>query len=200
MSQDQSGREPELPPSPNATEIVWLAIVFEAGLVIVAMGLGWVLQVPPFEKLVASARAVSLGTAATLPMLVMLWWGVTRPDGMLGQVARQAEQLAGQLFARASVPELLLVSLAAGFGEEALFRGVLQTVVANFAGTVPGVIVAAILFGLAHSLSRAYAIIAAVIGLYFGWLYVATDNLMVPIVAHTLYDFFALLWLRKAWQ
>ena len=201
MPNEEPGPEHEPPRTPPpGTEVVWVAIAFETALIGVALGLGWALQVPPFERLVASASGVSIGTAATIPMLVMLWWGVTRPDSAIGQVAQQAGHMARELFARASVPELLLVSLAAGFGEEALFRGVLQTLVANFGGEVTGLVVASVAFGLAHALSKAYAILATIIGMYLGWLYLATDNLMVPIVTHTLYDFFALLWLRRTWE
>jgi membrane protease YdiL (CAAX protease family) len=50
-------------------------------------------------------------------------------------------------------------------------------------------------FGLAHPISTTYAVLASLIGIYLGFLFVATDNLLVPIVTHAAYDFLALVYL-----
>ena len=42
------------------------------------------------------------------------------------------------------------------------------------------------------------ALLAGVVGLYLGGLYLLTGNLLVPIVVHALYDIVALGYLRKA--
>jgi CAAX protease family protein len=55
----------------------------------------------------------------------------------------------------------------------------------------------AIAFGLAHWISTAYAVVAAIVGLYLGALYLFADNLLAPIVTHALYDFVALLVLAR---
>ena len=178
--------------------MLWIALAFEAGLVLVALALGWILGIAPFAQAFVHAGDLLLGLVATTPMLLVLWWGLTRPDGAIGFATRQAAQLTQQLFAGASVPGLLLLSMAAGFGEEALFRGVLQPLFSNFGGEIAGLVLASVVFGLAHALSRAYAVLAALIGVYLGGLYLVTDNLMVPIVTHSAYDFVALLWLRGA--
>ena len=39
--------------------------------------------------------------------------------------------------------------------------------------------------------------LAGLIGLYLGWLWLAVGNLLVPIVVHALYDFVALMYLVK---
>ena len=54
----------------------------------------------------------------------------------------------------------------------------------------------AILFGLLHAVNAAYAVLATLMGLYLGWLWMATGNLAVPIVAHAVYDFLALVFSR----
>ena len=41
----------------------------------------------------------------------------------------------------------------------------------------------------------ACAMIAALMGLYLGWIAIVSDNLLVPIIAHALYDFWALTYL-----
>lgn len=173
-----------------------IALVFEAALVLVALAVGWVFGIAPFAQASVVAGDLLIGLVATAPMLAVLWWGLTRPDGAIGFATRQAAQLTQQLFAGASVPGLLLLSMAAGFGEEALFRGVLQPLFENFGGELAGLVLASVAFGLAHALSPAYAVLAGLVGVYLGGLYLATDNLIVPIVAHSVYDFIALLWLR----
>ena len=54
------------------------------------------------------------------------------------------------------------------------------------------VAISATLFGLAHFLSATYAVIAALVGAYLGWLHLVSGNLLVPIVAHAVYDLVAL--------
>lgn len=174
-----------------------IVCVLEGGLVIVALGLGWVFGVAPFAEAVADTDAIVAGILATVPMLVMLWWGLSRPRGTVGRVTRQGAELARKVFPETSSAGLALVALLAGLGEEALFRGFLQQGLAGALGEPLAICLAALAFGAAHAMSRAYAVIATVIGAYLGIAYAYTDNLMVSIIAHALYDFVALLWLRR---
>jgi len=48
-----------------------------------------------------------------------------------------------------------------------------------------------------HTITPAYALLAALIGLYLGGIWMATDNLLVPITIHAVYDFLVLLYLIK---
>jgi membrane protease YdiL (CAAX protease family) len=54
-----------------------------------------------------------------------------------------------------------------------------------------------VLFGLLHLVTPTYAVLAALMGGYLGWLYVRTGNLLVAIIVHALYDFFALSYFVK---
>ena len=65
-----------------------------------------------------------------------------------------------------------------------------------FSPTV-GLIGASLLFGLAHLLTTSYAVVTALAGLYLGGLFLATDNLLAPIVTHAVYDFLALVYLVR---
>jgi len=93
-----------------------------------------------------------------------------------------------------SLWQLALLALAAGVGEELLFRGLLQQ---GLCGCFPGkewsvIVAVSLFFGVAHCLTKTYIILAFVISLYLGLLYFWTGNLLVPIFVHVLYDFFVL--------
>ena len=87
--------------------------------------------------------------------------------------------------------EIVGVSLAAGVGEELLFRGAVQ---AEF-----GLVVASGLFGLAHIGGRSsvvFGLWVVVMGFGLGWLVHATGGLLAPVVAHTAYDAAAISYIR----
>ena len=58
---------------------------------------------------------------------------------------------------------------------------------------------ASVLFGVLHAMTVVYAVLAVLAGLYLGWLWQATGNLLVPVVCHALSDFLVLLVLLR-WQ
>ena len=86
----------------------------------------------------------------------------------------------------------VVLGLAAGVGEEWLFRGVLQFELADRMGDVVGVALSSLVFGLLHAVTPLYAFLAGLASIYFGAIYLYTDNLAVPMVCHTLYDIGAL--------
>jgi uncharacterized protein len=49
-------------------------------------------------------------------------------------------------------------------------------------------------FGLLHAVTPLYAILATIASVYFGAIYIVTDNLAVPISCHAVYDIGALLY------
>jgi membrane protease YdiL (CAAX protease family) len=111
-------------------------------------------------------------------------------------VALVTEQI-GPALAGCSVAELALLAAAAGVSEEVLFRGVLQTGLARAVPAWLALVVAGAAFGLVHFASRAYAVVAGVIGVYLGALFLVQGSLLTPIVTHALYDFAALLYLTR---
>ena len=168
------------------------AILFEGGLVLLALALGWLLGEPPFGTVRFGWRPLLWGTLATLPPLIALSWLLHAQNARLAELVRTVEEMIGPLFAGASSGALLVLAILAGIGEEGLFRGVLQSALAGPTGPWGALLLASALFGLVHFVTATYAVLAALIGLYLGWLFLRTGNLLVPIVVHALYDFVAL--------
>jgi len=88
-----------------------------------------------------------------------------------------------------------LIGISAGLWEEIAFRGLMQANLANWSRLSPtsAVAIAAIIFGSLHAMTPLYFFLATVAGAYFGYLFLATGNLVVPIVAHAVYDFVAIM-------
>ncbi len=170
---------------------VTAAIAFELSLVAVAALLGALFATRPLMSASLSPWALSAGLAAAVPMAAGLpvLLRTTHPEVL--RIRRILDATLPRLFGDAGTLALALTALAAGIGEEALFRGLLQGALTGPLGTWGALLVASLVFGLAHAVTGLYALIATVFGLYLGGLWVATGDLTVPIVAHAAYDFVA---------
>ena len=164
---------------------------------LLALGLGWWMTPRPQDRIVWSAEGWAIGFAATLPLLVT--FAISRRLRLkpLQDLKKLVDELLVRLFDGCTLPQLAMISLLAGLGEELLFRGLLQPWLSEKAGLLIGLILTSALFGLLHAITFTYAVLAGLIGVYFGWLLVETENLLPPIVAHTMYDFVVLAYLTR---
>jgi membrane protease YdiL (CAAX protease family) len=171
-----------------------LAVVFEASLVLVAWGIGWAVGQSPWEKLTWRTKDLILGIAAAVPLLWALAACGRLPWRPIARIRQIWQEIFRPFFGAWSVAELAVFSVMAGVGEELLFRGLAQEALGRWLGLWPGILLASLLFGTAHLLTVTYGIIVTLVGIYLGWCYVASGNLLVVIVAHALYDFLALVY------
>jgi membrane protease YdiL (CAAX protease family) len=177
--------------------ILLLTVVCEGSLCGLAFVLSYWWDVPLLPGLYWDPSAQLLGIFASLPLLVLFVLCLRWPIGPLKGIARFCREVIGPLFASCTWYELAGIALLAGLGEELLFRGVLQVAVSRWLGPATALIAVSVLFGLLHSMTPAYAVIAGLMGFYLGCLWIGTGNLLVPILAHALYDFVALVWLAR---
>ncbi|CAN5914346.1 hypothetical protein BH23PLA1_BH23PLA1_42240 [soil metagenome] len=177
--------------------MILIGVALELALVGVAWGLGLWFGVSAWETLQWSWRGLGLGVLATLPMVPVFLVCERWPFGPLRRIRQFIDEVVRPLLGGASTFELALLALAAGLGEELLFRGVIQAVLDDRLGTWQALILASLIFGLLHAITPGYVVLAAGIGAYLGWTWIASGNLLVPIVAHALYDFLALVYLLQ---
>jgi membrane protease YdiL (CAAX protease family) len=183
---------------PTTRRIVWLAVAFEGCLALLALGLGWLPGVQaPLQKIHWNARDAAWGVAACLPLLIVFLICVHWPVGPLVRIKQLSEEFIREWFTSCSVPQLALISLSAGIGEEMLFRGVIQETLSAWIDPLTGIVLASLLFGLMHPITPFYIVLAALMGAFLGWIFVVTDNLLPAIITHGLYDFLALTYLTR---
>jgi uncharacterized protein len=179
-----------------------MAVIVEGGLALVALVLAWLFSVPLRVQLPSTTSdlvsATLRGLLVTLPMLVAFFWLVHSSRATLRQLREQVEWLIGEMFPDATIGQFAMVAVLAGVGEELLFRGVVQWVVSAWTTPIVGLVIASLLFGLLHALSKLYFVLATAIGFLFGWLVYEYNDLVAPMVAHSVYDFVALVYLHRA--
>lgn len=130
-----------------------------------------------------------------LPMLAMLFFAVRSRWTSLSHLRSEIDEKIMPIFANSRLPDLALMAFLAGVGEELFFRGWLQSVLTSKFDTWVGILIASVIFGLAHYLSSTYAIYAGLTGLYLGIIFQLSGNLYIVMVIHAVYDFIALVYL-----
>ena len=187
---------------PTRRTLVLWAVLVEGGLVLLALGLGWLLGCPPLRTFHWTFAHAFWGAAAGGLMLLLIPATLRLRTWPFSDVLRVVEKLLVPMFRGCRLVDMAVIAVLAGLGEEMLFRGVIQDTVAGRVGGPYGIwiglAVASLVFGLAHPLSSGYFVLATLMGLYLGGIWLAFEgNLLVPVMAHAVYDFFALVYLVK---
>lgn len=177
--------------------VMAMAVGFEGGMLLLALIAGLLLDRSPLGLLQATGTAVALGLAAAAPLLLLLAWSLSSDLPAMVRLRRDVQDGLVPVFASCRPPDIAVISILAGLGEEALFRGLIQTGLADALGPWIGLIAASTLFGLAHLITSTYALLAGLVGAYLGLLFMASGNLMLPVVTHSVYDFVALTFLMR---
>lgn len=186
-------------------QLVLLAVIVEVLLGMIALVGGWLLKLPMGDWLVWSFTGLLWGLGGTVALLAILLLCRRFPVGPIGKLMGLVDERVAPIFRECQLIDLLVIAVLAGFGEELLFRGLVQGGLecwlvpwwGESGGTMGGIVVASVVFGVAHPISREYAVFATVVGLLLGWLAVVTGDLLASMVAHAGYDFVALLILTK---
>jgi hypothetical protein len=169
-----------------------LGCLFEALLGGAGVGGNLALARPPLADFGWVFRDAGAGLAAVGPLLALFLWMLRTRQPALARIRAVLEAVIRPALGRASLAQLAVLAALAGLGEEAFFRGLMQGALAGWLGPVPALLLASLAFGLCHCLTRAYAVLATLVGVYLGGLWMLTGNLLAPALAHGVYDFAAL--------
>jgi membrane protease YdiL (CAAX protease family) len=178
------------------------ACYFEASLVLVAVFLGWVAGIDPFENIYFSETAIAFGVIGTVPLFLMFLVLEKMQGESVTAIRKLLLNTLGPGLHRYHWTDLFLLAAIAGVSEELLFRGVIQPWIETSWGITAGLIVSNIVFGLVHAVTPLYAVLAALVGIYLGLSldYGGERNLLIPIIIHGFYDFLAFVALMRVYR
>ncbi|MFZ2403821.1 MAG: CPBP family intramembrane glutamic endopeptidase [Methylobacter sp.] len=186
----------------NPDDFFKKACSFEAGLILVAMILGWIANIDPFETLHFSESAIAYGIAGTMPLFLLYLTLEQLQTESVVKIKNMLFETLGSGLHRYHWTDLLILASIAGLSEELLFRGVIQPWIESSWGMTAGLLGSNIIFGLAHAVTPLYAVLATLVGIYLSLSldYGGDRNLLIPIVIHGLYDFLAFIALMRAYR
>ena len=189
-------------------------ILGQAVLVPVTMGIATILKVSNFgfgtmlpsdlqQASIIVIPSIVRGILYTAPLGVMVYlldvienrWNIQA----LKDVTKATNQsvlrvLGGKFLPLIGLGYAVGLGVAAGVGEELLFRGVVQNKLIGLVNDdTLALAVSSVIFGALHAVTPLYAGLATIAGCYFGWIYnMSGGNLLVPMVTHAVYDIAAL--------
>ncbi|HBT77237.1 MAG TPA: hypothetical protein DEB39_10015 [Planctomycetaceae bacterium] len=179
-------------------------LLLESGMGLVALFLGLLLGLPMREWLQPDGMSVVIGLYATLPIILgYLALDSSRWKPLAG-IRKIVRFFSTELLGDYSPGTLAILCVAAGMGEELLFRGLILGGILTCDGLTgsatlwTALLLSATCFALAHAITKTYVVLTFVIGMYFGLLFLWTDSLWPVMIAHALYDFFVFWFVRKA--
>ena len=174
----------------------WQAILVEGGLAVIALAVGLGIGINYQEYCQFDGGTLCSITWGLLPLVAGYFVLQALPIAGLQRIDRLVRELFQQHMGHLALWQLALIAALAGIGEELFFRGMLQQGLAFFVDVWLAVLISSLIFGLAHAATPTYFFLAFIISLYLGFLFVHTDNLLVPIAVHALYDFAVFLYIR----
>lgn len=183
----------------NREDFLHAAGLFEFAMLVIGLFLGWVFSVGAVEQVHWNLSAVMWGSLAGAVLFLVILGVEHLPFDPLQSIQDTVIKIIGRPLSQCNLLELALLACLAGIGEEVLFRGFLMTWLESIGGYWVGLGVSSVAFGLVHSVTWIYTIFATMAGGFLGWLFDATGerNLLVPIVAHALYDFLAFIMIAR---
>ena len=135
-------------------------------------------------------------TGGLAPLIIGYFVLQALPFAAIQRIDRLVREVFQEHMSPLKLWQLAVIAALAGIGEELLFRGLFQLGLASVVDVWIAVLIVSLLFGLAHALTPTYFLLAFIISLYLGFLFVHTGNLVVPIAIHALYDWTILLYIR----
>lgn len=169
-----------------------MVFFIEGTLLLISLIWMFIRKIPVFENIKISLPALWMGLILGVGILFssIIFYSVDR-FVFKERFRRVMEDKIYPLFSRVTFPEIILLALMSGFCEEFFFRGILLP---EF-----GILFASAIFGVLHTPGKTtwfLGVWSGLIGVVFALVYKFTGNLFIPMVAHALNNFVAVVYLR----
>jgi len=184
--------DPSKPNPPSPWKTLSSVLGFELGLGVVAVILAAFLGIDLWARMSFDLATINVAVLSTIPLLGAMLMLTQSKWKWVRFLHEPIHTHMMPLLRNLPTGGLLMIACAAGVGEELLFRGLIQQGLSDWGGAGVGLVLASLLFGAAHALNRYYALVTFVMGLYLGLLYQASENIVLVMLVHALYDWVAL--------
>lgn len=182
--------------------VLKMALIGEGALVLVSLGWAWLRGFTiPCQF---SADLAWAGIMATGPLLAFNF-------GVFAVLANRhrrynvyhefKQQVIIPLCTNLTVFSAFVIALSSGIGEELFFRGILNLELSKLLTPLVGIALASFLFSYVHfigAFKRFWQLIIFyfLFGLYFSYVVIRHGDIMPAIIAHALYNFIAMIYIR----
>jgi membrane protease YdiL (CAAX protease family) len=176
----------------------WQAVLVEGGLAVIAVIAAFCFGLNYWTYCRFDGETLSIIVLALLPLIVGYFFLQALPFANLRRIDRIVRDMFWQHMRHLTLGQLALIAALAGLGEELLFRGMIQLGLSAVFGVMQwcSILIASLIFGLAHAVTPTYCLLAFIISIYLGFLFMQTENLVIPIAVHALYDYLVFLLIR----
>ena len=176
-------------------KILWMAIIPQ--FVLLLISIGWIYNLPRdnvlvFLKFDPKALFEGLLTGVGLATAGYGFYRLSKKTKSLCDIAELFEKILAPTFTNLKIIDVVFLSLTAGFCEEIFFRGLLLPKI--------GIIFSSVAFGLLHMPGKKYWIYtvwATLSGALFGWLFLLSKSLWLPITAHAVNNIIGMVLLTR---
>lgn len=192
MAADPGGAPPITPARATALLVV-------QGILLTTAGIGlWRLSGRDLGRFISfswTEVVLGLGFASVLILsAAALFHGFPKTSERLVRMQSETYRFLGP---NLGWPSFVLISLVAGISEEAALRAGLQTLLSDHLGSLAAIAVSSAIFAALHLAKPIITALLFAIGVLFGVVYWQTGSLLAVMIAHVLYDIWALRYLNR---
>lgn len=184
------------------SEQILQAMGIENGIFFLSLALGYIFRIDVFNSPALSLNLDSVSLGLLFGFIISAIGAVfdKTPSEYFKGVSRDSQAFSLFLLGRNSnslqaILGALLLSFSAGFAEEIFFRGFLMQILENGIGFSAAFVISSLFFGLAHFpiFSANMVLESCISGCFAAAYWYSGNNIVVPIVMHTVYDLLTIL-------
>lgn len=176
-------------------KVLWLVVIPQ--MILLSVSILWIFLIPRdnvFIYLKFNFRAILEGVLTGIGLAICGYgfYNLAKKVKKLSSTVELFEQVLSPAFKNLKGIDIVFLSCVSGFCEEVFFRGLLLS---RF-----GLIISSLAFAALHLPGLKYwiyALWAALSGALFGWLFILSGSLWLPISAHALNNIIGMFLLRK---